>query len=128
MFAVLNCKNVLTWSDLNNANLRRFVVAVNYEMENYMKNIFGDNLKRLRGKKTQAEMSSELGMIQQTYAKWEIGDRKPDINELAKLALHFGVSVDWFLGLETEDMFKGPLAKEQDQAPIRWFSVCLNLL
>ncbi len=45
-------------------------------------------------------MAKELGgMVQQTYARWENGDRKPNIFELAELALHFGVSTDWLLGL-----------------------------
>lgn len=38
-------------------------------------------------------------MIQQTYAQWELGDRQPKIQEVIRLANHFGVSVDWLLDL-----------------------------
>jgi len=56
-------------------------------------------LKELRGNKTQAAIASELKTNQQTYARWELGDRQPKLQDLASIALHFGVSSDWLLGL-----------------------------
>ncbi len=59
----------------------------------------GPNLRLLRGTKTQAEIAGEISVPQQTYANWEVGTRQPKLDDLCKLALHFGVSTDWLLGL-----------------------------
>ena len=60
---------------------------------------FSDRLKELRGEKTQVAIARELGVNQQTYARWEIGDRQPKLQDLASIALHFGVTTDWLLGV-----------------------------
>lgn len=57
-------------------------------------------LRELRGPKTQVDMAKELRVNQQTYARWELGDRQPKLNDLCTLSLHFGVSADWLLGLD----------------------------
>ena len=56
-------------------------------------------LFELRGNMPQTAFSRQIGVIQQTYAQWELGDRQPKIQELVRLAAHFGVSVDWLLDL-----------------------------
>lgn len=62
-------------------------------------------LKLLRACRTQAEMAKELGVNQQTYARWELGDRQPKLQDLCEIVLHFGVSADWLLGIkETSHM------------------------
>lgn len=44
-------------------------------------------------------MAKKLNINQQTYARWELGDRQPKLQDLCAIALHFGVSADWLLGL-----------------------------
>lgn len=56
-------------------------------------------LFELRGNTPQSIFSREIGVIQQTYAQWELGDRQPKLQELVRLAKHFGVSTDWLLDL-----------------------------
>lgn len=56
-------------------------------------------LLELRGDSTQNAFSASIGVVQQTYAQWELGNRQPKIQELIRLAQHFGVSTDWLLGL-----------------------------
>lgn len=65
-------------------------------------------LKELRGDKTQDEIASLLGVKQQTYAHWELGRRQPKLNDLCLVALHFGVSADWLLGLVSAAPKKEP--------------------
>ena len=59
----------------------------------------GARLLELRGSATQSEFANSIGVIQQTYAHWELGVRQPKLQELIRLAQHFGVSTDWLLGL-----------------------------
>lgn len=61
---------------------------------------FSSRLKELRGNKTQSAIAAELQVNQQTYARWELGDRQPKLQDLASIALHFGVSSDWLLGVD----------------------------
>lgn len=56
-------------------------------------------LLELRGSSTQSEFSAAIGLVQQTYAQWELGNRQPKLQELVRLAQYFGVSTDWLLGL-----------------------------
>lgn len=53
----------------------------------------------LRGDSTQSAFSASIGVVQQTYAQWELGNRQPKLQELIRLAQHFNVSTDWLLGL-----------------------------
>jgi transcriptional regulator with XRE-family HTH domain len=64
---------------------------------------FSGRLKELRGAKTQATIAGELKTNQQTYARWELGDRQPKLQDLASIALHFGVTTDWLLGLSEKE-------------------------
>ena len=57
-------------------------------------------LKELRSGRSQADMAKELHVNQQTYARWELGDRQPKLQDLCAIALHFGVTSDWLLGLD----------------------------
>ena len=56
-------------------------------------------LFELRNGVSQAVFSQSLGVAQQTYAQWELGDRQPKLQELVRLAKHFEVSTDWLLDL-----------------------------
>lgn len=60
---------------------------------------FCDYIKELRinNKKTQLEISLELGVDQSTYAHYESGRRTPDLDKLRHLAQYYGL-IDELLG------------------------------
>ena len=62
-------------------------------------------LKALRekAKKTQTMMASILGISQQAYANYELGNRQPDPQMLSKMADYFNVSIDYLLEREEID-------------------------
>jgi len=64
---------------------------------------FPDRLKTLRNGRTQIAVAKDLQVNQQTYARWELGDRQPKLQDLASLSLHYGVTADWLLGLVDDD-------------------------
>ena len=51
---------------------------------------------------TQREVAKELNIPQPTIARFETGERFPDIEKLGLLADFYGVSVDWLLGTKGE--------------------------
>jgi transcriptional regulator with XRE-family HTH domain len=57
-------------------------------------------LKKAREKTgfTQREVAKETGIPQPTIARFESGNRIPDVEKLGILADFYGVSVDWLLG------------------------------
>lgn len=61
---------------------------------------FQQKIKTLRKarKKTQEETALLLGVSRATYASYEAGRRKPDINDVVMLAEYFGVTTDYLLG------------------------------
>lgn len=61
---------------------------------------FSSRLKELRGSLSQKEMAKIIGIPQQTYAGWELGNRQPKLEIIGKIALQFAVSADWLLGLD----------------------------
>lgn len=75
--------------------------GVNTEMQK-IKIRLSVRLKELRGNRSQKEIANELGVKQQTYSRWELGDRQPKLDEFAALAHHFGVTTDWLLGVEQQ--------------------------
>jgi len=46
----------------------------------------------------QAEFARKLGIAQNSYHRYESGERVPDINVLSQMASKLGVSADWLLG------------------------------
>ena len=56
-------------------------------------------LKELRQHKgvTQREVANAIGCSSQTYAKYERGEREPDLFTLKQLSKYFGVSIDYIL-------------------------------
>ena len=68
------------------------------------KNIFSEKLAELRKEKglSQAGLAQELGVDPSTIAKYETGNRLPDVYMLARIAVYFDVSTDYLLGLEDE--------------------------
>lgn len=59
-----------------------------------------DNLKKLREEKhiTQVKLSTELEISQEVISHYEIGNSKPNIDNLIKLADYLNCSTDYLLG------------------------------
>ena len=66
---------------------------------------FPSKLKAARIKNgfTQREAAEEIGIKQPTLAGYETGRTQPDIETLGKLAEFYGVSVDWLMGVQTQE-------------------------
>ena len=66
-------------------------------------------LKELRMAKgmTQSEVAKVIGYSSLSYARYEKGEREPDINTLCKLADYFEVSVDYLIGRTVQENFLG---------------------
>jgi len=62
--------------------------------------MFSDRLKELRNVKgvTQKGMAEFLGMLEQSYQKYEYGQREPNFETTIKLADFFDVTLDYLLG------------------------------
>jgi transcriptional regulator with XRE-family HTH domain len=58
-------------------------------------------LRLIRGDLTQTAFSKKLGIPQNTYHRYEKGDRVPDIKALVKIAKSLNISADELLGLHT---------------------------
>lgn len=63
---------------------------------------FSNTLKRLRqaSSTTQEQLANHLSLSAQAISRWENGTAMPDISYLPKIALYFGVSVDYLLGVD----------------------------
>lgn len=61
--------------------------------------IFAERLKELKGSLSNKQLGNLLGLSAATIGYYVTGERLPDIEIAAKIALHFGVSADWLLGL-----------------------------
>jgi transcriptional regulator with XRE-family HTH domain len=67
-----------------------------------MKIILSERLKELRQEKgyTQTVLAGKLGINSVTYLHYEKGQREPPLEVLADIAIFYGVSVDFLLGLK----------------------------
>ena len=63
--------------------------------------IFCQRVKSLRGTTSQVVFASKIGVSQNSYSRYESGERIPGIDVLAQIARTFGVSADWLLGIGT---------------------------
>lgn len=61
--------------------------------------IFAGKLKMLRGDLTQTAFAKKLGIPQNTYHRYEKGERVPDIKALTKISKSLNISADELLGL-----------------------------
>lgn len=66
-----------------------------------MDSVFSDKIKALRQEKgiTQSELASKLGITTTALSFFESGSRIPNIEVLKSMAVIFGVSSDYLLGL-----------------------------
>lgn len=58
---------------------------------------FGKRLKRLRGKRTQEQISKLLGVHRASYSHYENHHVEPTLSVLKKMAKLYGVTVDYLL-------------------------------
>ena len=67
---------------------------------------FSERLKNLRKKVglTQVDVAGKLGISQQAYALWERGAKKPTQENLVKIAKFYGVTTDYLLEGEKDDI------------------------
>ncbi len=66
------------------------------------KHVFKDNLKLLRQERGvgQVELATAIGVSKGIISLWENGLREPNMTSLISLAVYFGVSIDYLVGLE----------------------------
>ncbi len=69
-----------------------------------MTNQFESRLKELIAEsgKMQKDICADLRISKQKLSKWKTGYNEPSMDELIMLALYFGVTSDYLLGLEDE--------------------------
>lgn len=65
---------------------------------NDVTNIFSKRLRELRGSLRQQTVAEALDISRVSLSYYESGERKPDIEILAKLAKYYNVSCDYLLG------------------------------
>ncbi len=63
---------------------------------------FCERLKELRQEKKigQVELAREIGVSKGIISLWENGLREPTMSSLVAIAVYFGVSIDYLVGLE----------------------------
>ena len=66
-----------------------------------MNKLFSETIKKLRTEKglSQQELASMLFITRSTVAKWENGDRVPNVMIISKLAEIFGVDINFLLSV-----------------------------
>ena len=72
-----------------------------------MTNSIGAKLKTLRkGRKlTQEQAAEKLGVTRATVSNYEVGRRAPHISELKRIADFYGVGLDYFGIVPTDEVF-----------------------
>lgn len=73
--------------------------------------MFDDRIKKLRKARgiTQAQAAKDLDLPQKTYCNYERDEREPNSTVLVKLALYYGVTVDYLLGFMPKNEESPPL-------------------
>lgn len=59
--------------------------------------------QRERAGLSQSELAKRTGIKQQNISRWENNTHVPNVRDCITLALFYGVSLDYLVGLETED-------------------------
>lgn len=67
--------------------------------------MFGKRLMRLREARglSIAEAAKALDLVPRTYTSYEKNEREPNAEVLIKIALYFGVSTDYLLGVPAKE-------------------------
>lgn len=67
-----------------------------------MKETFGERLKSLRIEKNigQVELANALGVSKGVISLWENNLREPSMSNIKVIAIYFGVTSDYLIGLE----------------------------
>ncbi len=81
--------------------------------------LFSDRSRTLRGDLKQAEFARKIGLAQNSYNRYESGERVPDIGVLSRLVARLGVSTDWLLGLDGGNDAPATVALPDKSAGIR---------
>ena len=82
-----------------------------------MSKVFCERLKELRADKkiSMKDLAKAVGATDGAISNWENGINEPKLTFIARLALYFGVSSDYLLGLEDETGEK--TRKDTDEGP-----------
>ena len=80
-----------------------------------------NRLKQLRKsrKMKQAELADLIEVSSRTISRWEKGEREITSNKLGQLADHFGVSILYLLGHDTDNTFSDLITKVNEWADKR---------
>lgn len=72
-----------------------------------MKIDVGSKIKTLRKGRglTQEQLADNLGITRATVSNYEVGRRYPHISELKRIAQYFGVGIDYFGVVPTDEVF-----------------------
>lgn len=68
--------------------------------------------ERKRNGWSQEELAEKLGVSRQSVSKWESAQSVPDLNRILQLADIFGVTTDYLLKEELDDMSEQTIIKE----------------
>ena len=73
-------------------------------MKNFSSNLLGEKIKYLRKEKGigQNLLAQELGVSNASISYWETGKQIPSAEVVYKIAIYFGVSTDYLLGIKEE--------------------------
>ncbi len=73
-----------------------------------MKKLFGERLKQLRiaADEMQTDLAEVLKVDNSMVSLWENGKNYPEVNKLIEIAYHYGVSVDYLLGISSNKTVK----------------------
>ena len=78
----------------------------NFNFFEAQKMTIGTRLQTLRKERhlTQSDVAKALGISQQSYGRWETDKVKPSPDKLTQIATYFGVSTDYLLNSDTDDI------------------------
>ena len=73
--------------------------------------MFGKRLMRLREARglSISEAAKALDLVPRTYTSYEKNEREPNAEVLIKIALYFGVSTDYLLGVPAKEKTLSPI-------------------
>lgn len=74
----------------------------------------GDRLKKFRGKRTQEEVSKDLGLSRARYSHYENNRVEPDMEILNRMADFFGTTTDFLLGRTNDPQASNQLKIDMD--------------